>query len=101
MLTLDPPVPRSHNPFHHCPVHADKSPKLECSCDPKEQTNFEFHGYSCTKLVEECLGTLGAGGKRGADCLSRLVARSEFKALTRWKHPETVSHRKEVFGMLH
>lgn len=38
------PCARSHNPFHHCPVHADKSPKLECSCDSKEQNNFEFHG---------------------------------------------------------
>jgi len=38
-----------HNPFHHCPVHADKSPKLECSCDAKDPNTFEFHGYGCTK----------------------------------------------------
>ncbi|GAA5971693.1 hypothetical protein JCM11641_000687 [Rhodosporidiobolus odoratus] len=39
-----------HEPFQHCPQPGQGS---RCTCNPKQEENFEFHGYSCTPNFKE------------------------------------------------
>ncbi|GAA5949998.1 hypothetical protein JCM21900_001359 [Sporobolomyces salmonicolor] len=39
-----------HEPFQHCPQAGYGD---QCACNPRQEENFEFHGYSCTPRWKE------------------------------------------------
>ncbi|GAA5837036.1 hypothetical protein JCM11251_004480 [Rhodosporidiobolus azoricus] len=42
-----------HEPFQHCPQPGRGD---RCTCNPRQEENFEFHGYSCTARWKQVTG---------------------------------------------